>query len=148
MRFARVPRQSRRRPPTRPTCNVDVQPHRRAQRSSDLSDYTGQLQADTTVRVTDRDNDESPGGGNDPATVSDFPFPVTVPCVGDRRHRRSAATCALNDHLRRASCPARSRRATARSGSSDAVQVFDGGGDGLASTAPNTLFAKQGVFVP
>jgi hypothetical protein len=28
------------------------------------------------------------------------------------------------------------------------VQVMDGGADGLASTAPNTLFAVQGVFVP
>jgi hypothetical protein len=28
------------------------------------------------------------------------------------------------------------------------VQVFDGGADGVVSTSPNTLFAKQGVFVP
>jgi hypothetical protein len=28
------------------------------------------------------------------------------------------------------------------------VQVFDGGADGVASTAPNTLFADQAVFVP
>jgi hypothetical protein len=28
------------------------------------------------------------------------------------------------------------------------VKVFDGGPDGLASTAPNTLFERQGVFVP
>ena len=28
------------------------------------------------------------------------------------------------------------------------VQVFDGGPDGLAATAPNTLFATQGLFVP
>ena len=33
------------------------------------------------MRITDRDNDESAGGGTDPATVSDFPFPATVPCV-------------------------------------------------------------------
>ncbi len=50
-------------------------------RSSDEADYTGQLQAVTTVRITDRDNDPSAGGGDDPATVSDFPFPATVPCV-------------------------------------------------------------------
>jgi hypothetical protein len=30
----------------------------------------------------------------------------------------------------------------------DALQVFDGGSDGLASTSPNSLFARQGVFVP
>jgi hypothetical protein len=29
-----------------------------------------------------------------------------------------------------------------------AVRVFDGGADGDASTAPNGLFADQGLFVP
>jgi hypothetical protein len=29
-----------------------------------------------------------------------------------------------------------------------AVNVFDGGADGLTSTSPNTLFARQGLFVP
>jgi hypothetical protein len=28
------------------------------------------------------------------------------------------------------------------------VQVLDGGSDGLAGTAPNTLFQVQGVYVP
>jgi len=28
------------------------------------------------------------------------------------------------------------------------VQVFDGGSDGLAATAGNTLFAAQGIFIP
>jgi hypothetical protein len=26
--------------------------------------------------------------------------------------------------------------------------VFDGGSDGVASTSPNTAFARQGVFIP
>ena len=30
----------------------------------------------------------------------------------------------------------------------DAIELTDGGADGLASTAPNTRFAKQGIFVP
>ena len=28
------------------------------------------------------------------------------------------------------------------------VSVNDGGADGLASTGPNTVFAKQGIFIP
>jgi hypothetical protein len=28
------------------------------------------------------------------------------------------------------------------------VQVYDGGSDGVVSTTPNTLFAKQGIFTP
>jgi hypothetical protein len=30
----------------------------------------------------------------------------------------------------------------------DQIQVFDGGADGDISTADNTLFLTQGVFVP
>ena len=28
------------------------------------------------------------------------------------------------------------------------IQVLDGGSDGVASTTPNSVFARQGVFVP
>jgi hypothetical protein len=28
------------------------------------------------------------------------------------------------------------------------IEVFDGGSDGLTSTGDNTVFARQGVFVP
>ena len=28
------------------------------------------------------------------------------------------------------------------------VEVSDGGSDGLVGTAPNTVFARQGIFVP
>lgn len=28
------------------------------------------------------------------------------------------------------------------------VEVLDGGADGVASTTPNTVFARQGIFVP
>ena len=28
------------------------------------------------------------------------------------------------------------------------VTVNDGGADGLVSTGPNTVFAKQGIFIP
>ena len=45
---------------------------------SDLSDYTGQLQLVPTIRITDKLNGSV---ANDPATVVDVDFPVTVPCV-------------------------------------------------------------------
>jgi hypothetical protein len=28
------------------------------------------------------------------------------------------------------------------------IEVLDGGADGIASTGPNTVFARQGVFTP
>jgi hypothetical protein len=115
-------------------------------RAADQSDYTGQLQAVTTVRITDRDNDQSPGGGDDPATVSDFPFPATVPCVSTS-DPDVGATCELNttfDVL----VPGAVKESDRSIWQLDEIQVFDGGADGLVSTSPNTLFARQGVFIP
>ena len=45
------------------------------------SDYTGELQVNATARLTDKWNDTSPGGGTDPATVVDIPFPVPATCI-------------------------------------------------------------------
>jgi acyl-homoserine lactone acylase PvdQ len=115
-------------------------------RSSDETDYTGQLQAVTTVRITDRDNDESAGPGDDPATVSDFPFPATVPCAATPS-TTVGATCELNTTFD-ALMPGAIKELDRSIWQLDAVQVFDGGSDGLVSTSPNTLFAKQGVFIP
>ena len=81
----------------------------------------------------------------EPAT-GDTTFTFTIPCAGtgdtasDRRARPPP--------LPMPSCPARCWRAGVRCGQLGKIQVFDGGSDGVASTAPNTLFADQGVFVP
>ena len=114
-------------------------------RSSDEADYTGQLQAVATVRITDRDNELAPGGGSDPATVSDFPFPATVPCVATPA--AAGATCELNTTLD-ALMPGAVKELDRSIWQLEAIQVFDGGSDGLVSTSPNTLFARQGIFVP
>jgi hypothetical protein len=115
-------------------------------RATDEGDYSGQLQALTDVRVTDRDNGESGGGGDDPATVSDFPFSATVPCTATA-DPDAGATCALNTSFD-ALVPGAVKERDRSIWQLGAVQVFDGGADGLASTSPNTLFARQGVFIP
>ena len=43
-------------------------------------DYSGQLRIDMTARVTDHFNAVAAGGGTDPATVTDIPFPVSAFC--------------------------------------------------------------------
>ena len=48
---------------------------------SDLSDYTGDVTVATSVRITDRDNALAPGGGSDPATVSDLPLEFRAACA-------------------------------------------------------------------
>ena len=54
-----------------------------------LPDYTGELEATTTVRVTDRVG----GPASEAATVTDVVFPVTVPCTATAT--APGATCAV-----------------------------------------------------
>jgi hypothetical protein len=113
--------------------------------SADGPDYTGELQGNATIRITDHNNATAPGGGTDPATVVDIPFPVNMNCVGTAA-TSIGSTCTI------------STSAVAVEGTSSSFpravvevtqfQVFDGGSDGLVSTTPNTLFMNQGVFVP
>jgi hypothetical protein len=106
-----------------------------------LADYTGELQARTVARITDRLG----GPANEPATVTDAVFPVTVPCTATGG--AEGATCAVTttfDAVMPGAIPEGKRSMWQL----DRVLVNDGGADGLVSTTPNTLFAVQGVFVP
>jgi hypothetical protein len=110
-------------------------------RSSDLSDYAGQLQVKPALRITDRYN-----GPGETGTVSDTSFPVTVPCTATSSTAigGSCAATTTADAVTPGTVK-ESRRAVWQL---DQVKVFDGGPDGVVSTADNTLFAVQGVFVP
>jgi hypothetical protein len=110
-------------------------------RKSDLTDYTGQLQVRTTLRVIDRYN-----GPSEVGVGQDTPFNVTVPCA-TTGSTTVGSTCAV-DTTADALLPGvvkETRRSVWQLGQ---VQVFDGGPDGVVSTNPNTLFAVQGIFVP
>jgi hypothetical protein len=112
-------------------------------RKSDLGDYTGQLQLVPTLRITDKLNGSAP---IDPATVADLDFPVTIPCaatadttVGSTSSVATTANAVLPGAV------VEIKRTIMQLGQ---VRVFDGGSDGIAATAGNTLFADQGIFVP
>jgi acyl-homoserine-lactone acylase len=109
-------------------------------------DYVGELEAVAELRVTDKYNDPSPGGGTEPATVVDFPFPVTMQCAGTPDD--AGATCAV-ETTANALVPGAVRdgkRAVVQVGQ---IRVDDGGPDGLAATAAgNARFAVQGIFIP
>jgi hypothetical protein len=118
-------------------------------KKSDLTDYAGQLQEVASLRVTDRFNsaDLATQPANDIGTGNDTPFPVTVPCTTTPANAAVGSTCALTTTAN-ALAPnvvVESKRTVWQMGP---VQVFDGGSDGVASTAGNTLFMDQGVFVP
>jgi hypothetical protein len=108
-----------------------------------LADYTGQLQVDAAVRITDKLNGPAQ---DEPATGSDTNFPVTVPCTATGA-TNIGSTCSVATSFNAVTPGAivASQRAIWQLGE---TKVFDGGPDGVASTSPNTLFERQGVFVP
>jgi hypothetical protein len=114
--------------------------------AADGADYTGELQSNAQIRITDHFSAIAPGGGTDPATVIDIPFPTNVPCTATAS-TSIGATCAV-DTTANAIVPGAvkdGKRAIVETG-----QIFasDGGPDGVVATTPNTTLAVQGIFIP
>jgi glucose/arabinose dehydrogenase len=103
-------------------------------------DYTGQLQIATNLRITDADS-----GGI--ATTLDSPFNATVPCTATTADASIGSSCSVDTSVNAIVPGAVSAggRAIWQLGK---IEVYDGGTDGVAQTAGNTLFLTQGVFVP
>lgn len=112
-------------------------------RRADLTDYTGQLQLDTSLRVTDRLNGTAPV---DTGTVADMPFPVTVPCNATA-DVNTGAICAVTTTADSV-VPGAVREVKRTMWQLGRVALLDGGPDALAATPDNSVFATQGVFVP
>jgi TolB protein len=116
---------------------------------SDLSDYGGELEARAHVRLTDKNNDFAPGGGTDPGTMVDialFPLATPVSCVSTADPTIGAA-CNVTTTMD-AQIPGAVKEGKRAIWEVGQVEVIDGGADGLLSTSGNTLFLKQGVFIP
>lgn len=133
--------------PPQPNADVRIQVSVTDVRNkSDLADYTGELRTDAALRITDKDN--SAGGGSaGPGTVSDTSFPVTVPCATTAA-TTIGSTCSVTTTANTLTPNAvvSGNRAVWEMSQ---VQVYDGGADGVASTAgDNTVFMDQGVFSP
>jgi hypothetical protein len=116
---------------------------------SDLSDYAGELQASVGLRLTDRNNSLAPPVFPDDqtGTVQDTTVAVTVPCTATA-NPDAGADCEVSTSADAVTpgLVVEGDRAIWQLGQ---VQLFDGGVDGDAeTTADNTLFATQGIFVP
>jgi len=114
--------------------------------AADGPDYTGQLQGNATIRITDHDNAAVTGGGTDAATVVDIPFPVETHCVatadtsiGSRCTANTSANATVPGSVKDG------KRGLVEIGQ---LTVSDGGPDGQNATSPNSLFAVQGIFIP
>jgi hypothetical protein len=114
--------------------------------NKDLSDYTGTLRANVPVQITDKLNTPHPGGPG-AGTAQPFVYGFTIPCTGNT-DPTTGSDCIVATSMN-ALAPgthADGRRAVWQLGQ---VRVFDGGSDADGSTtADNTVFAVQGVFVP
>ena len=112
----------------------------------DGADYTGGLQGTATIRISDHWNSVAAGGGPDPATVVDIPFPVEAGCTATA-NTGIGGTCSANTSAN-ATVPGAvkdTKRSVVEIGQ---LQINDGGPDGVTATAPNTLFSVQGIFIP
>ena len=111
--------------------------------AADGPDYSGELQASAMIRVTDHYNGPSL---TEAATVQDIPLPVNATCASTA-DTGAGGLCTINTSANAVALGAvkDGERATVEVSQ---MQVNDGGPDGQASTADNTLFAIQGVFIP
>jgi len=106
-------------------------------------DYSGEVQGNATIRISDHYNG---GSGTDPATVIDIGFPIVTPC-SNTGSTATGGTCSISTTAN-AVVPGSikdTKRANVEVGQ---ITIDDGGADGVASTADNTRFAVQGIFIP
>jgi glucose/arabinose dehydrogenase/PKD repeat protein len=108
-----------------------------------LTDYTGELQLRTGIRLTDRD---SGAAADDAATLGDIEVPVTVPCAAT--DTGAGATCGVSTTFD-AVTPGMVDEGARAIWQLEQVELLDGGPDGDVDTPTgNAVFAHQGVFVP
>jgi hypothetical protein len=111
--------------------------------AADGPDYSGQLQGNATIRISDHYNGP---GLNEAATVVDIPFPVNASCVATVS-TTVGGTCTTNTTAN-AVVPGSvkdTQRAVVEVGQ---IQINDGGASGVAGAADASLFEVQGIFIP
>ncbi len=114
--------------------------------AADGADYTGEMQGNATIRISDHFNAIAAGGGTDGATVVDIPYPIAAICTSTAS-TSIGSTCTASTSAN-AAVPGAvkdGKRAIVEVGQ---ILINDGGPDGIVGTAPNTLFAVQGIFIP
>jgi hypothetical protein len=114
--------------------------------AADGADYTGEVQGNATIRISDHFNAIAAGGGTDPATVVDIPFPVPATCAATASTAvGGTCTAATSANAVVPGAVKDGKRAIVEVGQ---ITITDGGPDGVNGTAPNTLFQVQGIFIP
>ena len=111
------------------------------------ADYTGEVRAAVVLRMTDRWNAVAAGGGTDAGTGQSVSLARSFPCA-PTASTGTGSSCTLSTTAN-AIVPGLVLDTKRAIWQMDQVQVYDGGPDGDAdTTAGDTLFAVQGIFVP
>jgi len=111
--------------------------------TGDGPDYSGEIQGNATIRISDHYNGP---GLNEAATVVDIPFPVNGTCVNTAA-ATVGGTCTVATTAN-AVVPGSVKDTQRGVIEISQLQINDGGADGLVSTADNTIFEVQGIFIP
>lgn len=107
-------------------------------------DYIGELLVEVEVRMTDKFN----GAGNaEPGTVQDFTFSYSTSACAGTASTSVGSSCTFNTDVLYV-IPGIAKDGKRQIWELGQVRVRDGGPDGDAGTADNSLFAVQGIFVP
>jgi TolB protein len=107
-----------------------------------LSDYTGQLEATSAIRVTDSASSHT---ADIPATMDHYQFPIRIPCA--ETASASGGSCSIETSFNTVLpgvIVAGKRAIWALS----QIQIRDGGVDGAPGSDDYTTFMVQGLFVP
>jgi hypothetical protein len=116
--------------------------------AADGADYTGQLQGNALIRITDHWNAVAPGGGPDAATVQDIPFPVNTGCVATASNT-IGGTCAITTTANTVVPGTPVKDGKRANVEIQQIQITDGGPDGVMGTPTgNDLAFVQGIFIP
>ena len=110
--------------------------------AADGPDYSGELQLLMTARVSDHYNGPNL---NEAATMQDIPFPATFLCSNTADTSIGGICNATPPPCLGCIPPPDGQRAVIELGD---LKVYDGGPDGQVGTNDNTLFMRQGIFIP
>jgi hypothetical protein len=116
--------------------------------ASGPADYSGEIRFTFETRITDHWNASAPGGGTDAATVEDTSIELAWPTAcAETASTSTGSTCNVNTSVN-SFIPGAVREGRAVWEIVE-VRVDDGGADGdSATTADNTVFVRQGIFIP
>jgi hypothetical protein len=112
--------------------------------AADGPDYSGQLQGNATIRMSDHYNGPSL---TEAATVQDIPFPINFSCA-NTADMSIGGFCSVQTGGP-VVCPECGVKEGVRTVVEiTQLEVFDGGQDGQVATTDNTVFLRQGIFIP